>query len=97
MNPGFGFGGGGFGRGRGGGGRGRRNWFYATGLTGWQRAAMGWPPGNVAGPYAAPFAGAQLGKEQEMELLKKQSEMLQAQLDEVKQRLAELETADSAK
>lgn len=26
-----------------GGGRGRRNWFYATGLTGWQRAGMGMP------------------------------------------------------
>ena len=40
MNPAAGRGawgrGGGFGRG---GGRGWRNWFYATGLTGWQRAA----------------------------------------------------------
>ena len=32
-------GGRGFGGWGGRGGRGRRNWFYATGLTGWQRAA----------------------------------------------------------
>ena len=41
MNPVGGRGYGGWGRG--GGGRGRRNRFYATGLTGWQRAGMGWP------------------------------------------------------
>ena len=49
MNPipgrGFGFG---FGRG----GRGRRNWFYATGLPGWQRAAYGYPFWNAAYGYA---------------------------------------------
>jgi len=55
MNPipGRGF----WGRGRGG-GWGRRNRFYATGMTGWQQAAMGWPawvgPGSYPGPYAAP-------------------------------------------
>jgi hypothetical protein len=96
MNPGFGFGGGGWGRG-GGRGRGRRNLFYATGLTGWQRAAMGWPAGGFVGPNAAPFIGTPPTKEQEMELLHRQAEMLQSQLDEVKQRLAELETANAAK
>jgi len=45
--PGRGF----WGRGHGG-GRGRRNWFYATGLTGWQRAAIGVPPVGF-GPVAA--------------------------------------------
>jgi hypothetical protein len=57
MNPvpGRGFGG----WGRGGGGWGRRNRFYATGLTGWQRAAYGHPAfaGVAYGvPYAAPYA-----------------------------------------
>lgn len=56
MNPtpGMGFGGGGFGRGFGrgfgGGGRGRRNWFYATGMPGYARAAAGMPAwGGVGG------------------------------------------------
>ena len=42
------------GRGFGGGGFGRRNWFYATGLTGWQRAAAGMPAfGAVQSGYPA--------------------------------------------
>ena len=55
MNPapGQGFGG----RGAGRGGRGRRNWFYATGLTGRQRAAGG--PAAYAGRQdAAPLESA---------------------------------------
>ena len=46
-------GGGGWGRGRG--GWGRRNQFYATGLTGWQRAGYGYPAYGGAQPYGAPF------------------------------------------
>ena len=69
MNP---VGGRGFwGRGRGGGGgRGWRNQFYATGLTGWQRAAMGYPgfggavPAGV--PYPGPF-GPTISGEQQLE------------------------------
>ncbi len=30
-------------------GRGRRNQYYATGFTGWQRAAMGYPAFGFAG------------------------------------------------
>ena len=41
------------GRGRGG-GRGWRNWYYATGLTGGQRAALGVPAFGAAGAYGAP-------------------------------------------
>ena len=53
MNP---VGGRGYwGWGRGGGGRGRRNRFYATGLTGWQRGAYGYPAYGGAQPYGAPF------------------------------------------
>ena len=74
-----------FGRGRGGrgGGRGRRNMFYATGLTGWQRAAMG----AAAAPSAATVAPT---AETEKQFLETQVEMMQSQLDEVKKRLAEL-------
>ena len=77
----------GFGRGRGGrgGGRGWRNMFYATGLTGWQRAAMG-----VSAPSAATAAPT---AETEKQFLETQVGAMQSQLDEVKRRLAELETA----
>ena len=54
MNPipGRGYGG----RGRGG-GWGRRNRFYATGLTGWQRAACGYPAFGGTAPYGHPAYG----------------------------------------
>jgi hypothetical protein len=85
---GFGFGRG-FGRGRG--GWGRRNWYYATGLTGWQRAAYGYPAG-AAVPYATPYAGVPYApiKEQQTDMLKGQAEYLEDQLAGIKKRLEEL-------
>lgn len=98
MNPvmgrGFGFG---FGRGGGrGGGWGRRNWYYATGLTGWQRAGLGYPAGGGYGggmpfygaSYNAPYAPT---KEQELNMLKSQSEYLEDQLGGINKRIQELE------
>ena len=84
MNPiaGRGF----WGRGQGG-GWGRRNWFYATGLSGWQRAAAGWPYGV---PHAAPFAPA-MTKEQELDALKGQAEYFEDALEGMKKRIRELE------
>jgi hypothetical protein len=92
MNP---VGGRGFwGRGRGGGGWGRRNWFYATGLTGWQRAAYGYPAfGGV--PYSAPVAAPYppvMAREQEVEMLKGQAEYFEDALDGIKKRIEELES-----
>lgn len=90
MNPAFG--GGYWGRGRGG-GRGRRNWFYATGLTGWQRAAAGYPAfgGSPYGaPYGPPFAPA-VSREREEELLRNQAEYLEDALSGIKERIEELE------
>lgn len=86
MNPvpgrGFGFGRGG-GRGR---GRGYRNRYYATGLPGWARAgyapAWGTPP--------AP--GASVGREQQVEALRAQSEWLEEQLKVINERIEEIET-----
>jgi hypothetical protein len=50
MNPVGGRGYWGWGRG---GGWGRRNWYYATGLPGWQRAGYGMPAwGGAVSPYA---------------------------------------------
>ena len=96
MNPVGGRGGWGRGRGRGGGrgGRGWRNRFYATGLTGWQRVAMGSPGfGGGVGPavgYAAPL-GPTMTKDQEIEALTGQAEDLEAALAGLRMRIAELE------
>ena len=92
MNPGSARGYGGWGRGRGG-GRGRRNWFYATGLPGWQRAAIGYPAYGAA-PYAAPYGAAfapAMSKEQELEALKGQAEYFEGALGDIKKRLEELQ------
>lgn len=71
-----------FGRGLGfgrGGGRGRRNRFFATGLPGWMRFG-----GNVPmNPAASP--------EMELQGLKQQAASLQSTLDQVNERLNELQ------
>jgi len=88
--PGFvnrGFGGGWFGRGRGG-GRGWRNMFYATGLTGWQRAAAAVAPQDPAVAPPQPTSD-----EQELELLKRQAEAAATTLEEVRRRINEIEKA----
>ena len=93
MNPiaGRGF----WGRGRGG-GRGRRNWFYATGLTGWQRAARGWPMFGGVAPYAAPFDPA-IAERQELEALRGQAEHFARVLDGISKRIQELEATAAGK
>jgi hypothetical protein len=77
--------------GRGGGGRGWRNWYYATGLTGWQRAAMG-PYGPYGAPYAAPYYPPPVTAEQEREALLAQVKSLEAVLEDARKRLQELES-----
>lgn len=97
MNPVGGRGYWGWGRGRGGGGRGRRNWFYATGLPGWQRAGMGMgaygappmPPAQ-APPYPVPFAPA-MTEQQELDALKGQAEYFEDALEGIKKRIGELQ------
>ena len=100
MNPIGGQGFGGFGRGRGGGGWGRRNQFYASGLTGWQRAGMGMPaygaPPAYPTPYAASFAPAAT-KEQELDALKGQAEYFEDALEGIKKRIEELQATPSEK
>jgi len=76
------------------GGRGRRNRFYATGLTGWQRAAWGNP---YIGTYPGYAAAPQFTPDQEMDLLKKQSEYLEKILAELNQRIQALETGKNNK
>jgi hypothetical protein len=79
ANRGFGL----FGRGRGGGGRGWRNRFYATGLTGWQRAAMD--------AVAAQAVAAVPTTDEEKQTLTAQLGAMQSQLEAISQRLARLE------
>lgn len=92
---GFGFGG----RGRGGGGRGWRNRYYATGLTGWQRAATGYPAFGGAVAAAAPPApfAPTLSAEQEVDALKNQAEYFQDALDNIRKRIEELEAGEKKK
>ena len=85
----------GMGRGGGfGGGRGRRNRFYATGMTGWQRAAVGYPAYGgampVAAPYAAPYAPA-MSAEQQLDALKGQAEYFADALEGIRKQIEELE------
>lgn len=103
MNPiqGHGVGmGGGRGRGGRGGGRGPaaglragcRNMFYATGMTGWQRAAAdraitGGVPPIAAGPT----------REQQLDALKGQAEYFEGALGELQKRIEELEAEKAEK
>ena len=92
MNPGPGRGGGYWG-GRGG-GRGRRNWYRATGMPGYARAARGMPAwgGPTAPPYAGGYApyGAP-SPEEELQTLKQQAEYMEQDLSEIRERIQELE------
>ena len=92
MNPmpGQGFG---FGIGRG--GRGRRNWFYATGLTRWLRAAYGYPY-RGAGDANLPVP-LTVTREQELDMLKSQAEHLEKTLADMNQRMQELESEKKKK
>ncbi len=96
--PGFASSGLGFGRGRGWGGRGggwgRRNMFYATGRTGWQRE-MDMPAPATEQPPVQPVppAAAVPPADVQQQLLETQLRAIQSQLDEAIQRLAALEAA----
>ncbi len=84
-----------WGAGRSGGGRGHRNRFYATGLTGWQRAAGYMPawgnPFACDGPYNVPAATPFAGRQQEIEALKARAEYLEDALEGIRIQLKELE------
>jgi hypothetical protein len=76
----------GYGRGRGigRGGFGRRNMFHATGLPGWAR-------GGYYGAYDAPYLpAAPLSAKEEIEYLKRESDILRSSLKEIDKRIAEL-------
>jgi hypothetical protein len=62
--------------------------FYATGLTGWQRDALAAAQGAET-VSAAPTAGA--GSQRELALLKQQADGLAKSLDEIRQRIEEIQ------
>jgi hypothetical protein len=80
----------GFGRGR---GRGFRHMYWATGLPGWQRAAMGVP---AAYPYGTSPAFAQPSEEQELAALRSQLKAMEQGIGQIQERIQELERADTA-
>ncbi len=63
-----------------GGGWGRRNLYYATGLTGWQRGAYSYPPPVVQ----------TITKEQELAELENEAEFMENELKEIKKRIQEI-------
>jgi len=76
-----------------GGGRGRRNWYYATGLTGWQRVSLGYPAfGGWVNPFLYPY-GAEITPKQEADILKNQADILKKQLEDIQSRIETLEKA----
>ncbi|HOY09931.1 MAG TPA: DUF5320 domain-containing protein [Candidatus Omnitrophota bacterium] len=75
-----------------GGGRGRRNWFYATGLPGWQGASMEMPAFGGAYPYTS-----EMTPKQEAYLLKNQADFLKKQLEDIQIRIETLEKANIEK
>ncbi|MFA5270856.1 MAG: DUF5320 domain-containing protein [Candidatus Omnitrophota bacterium] len=74
-----------FGRG---GGRGCRNWYYATGLTGRQRASSGYPAFGRGFPLVDLSA---LGTKKEKQILKEEAMVLENELNKVKERITILE------
>lgn len=89
--PGIGaFGGGARGARGSGGGRGHRNWYYATGLTGWSPARRPYAAPIAPYPYPVPFS--QMPPEEEANVIRNQIEMMEEDIKAAQERLGELET-----
>jgi len=75
-------------------GRGWRRWFHATGLPGWSRAPMGYPPWSGPVYLFVPQAGSfplAMTAEQELDALRKQAEFFQDELGQINKRMEQLE------
>ena len=77
----------------GGGGRGWRNRFFQTGLTGWQRAGMGYSSFGVVAPAAAPAGPYPPGasSRQQLEVLQEQARYFEGALADIRTRIEELQ------
>jgi hypothetical protein len=69
-------------------GRGFRNWYWATGLTGWQRGAMGLPG---AYDFPAPAPPYEPTAEQELSALRNQVKFMEDSMKAAQERIQELE------
>jgi len=85
----FGGYGGGYGRG-GGGGRGYRNWYRATGLTGWQRSGYGYPAGG-RGYYPSTYPSVQPTAKEEKGIIEEDKKAIQQEIDALKDEIKERE------
>ena len=74
------------------GARGHRHWYYATGLTGWQRAAQGWYPTQSAAPEYYPNPYSQMAPPEEAKMIRSRIERLEQDIQAARERLGELET-----
>jgi hypothetical protein len=81
-----------YGGGGGLGGRGHRHWYYATGLTGWQRAAQGWYSAQSAAPGFYGNSYSQMAPQEEAKMIRSQIGQLEQNIKEARERLEELET-----
>ncbi len=84
------FGGRAFGRGRG--GRGWRNWYHATGLPGYVRAAQGMQAWGRSPDFQAGFQAAEPSGQDELEVLRAQSRQISRTLEDINKRIGELES-----
>jgi len=66
--------------------------YWATGLTGWQRAAMGFP---AAYPYAAPAPFAPPSPELELAALRGQLKAMEQGITQIQERIRELEQGEA--
>lgn len=67
--------------------------FHATGLTGWQRVAAGWPmPGAVL-----PCDAVQPPREQQLQALRTQAEYLDAALNNIREQIEKLDAEKAEK
>jgi hypothetical protein len=86
----------GAGRRGGGGGRGHRHMFWATGMPGWQREAVGFPGGYPFVPQGpAPYYGPT--PEEELAGLRNQLKFMEEGLEQTRERIHELEQEQQPK
>lgn len=71
-----------------GGGRGCRNLYYATGLTGWQRASLGYP---AFGRGFYPVNPVTISAEEEKQMLQEEALALEKELGSIKERITTIE------
>ena len=73
----------------GGRGRGWRNWYWATGVPGWWRAAYGYP---AFGGWGWSYSG-EVSSQEEISFLRAEAESLKRELEEIQRRIVTLEKA----